>query len=62
MSNPRVAMRHPSTKSTIQAPATAVKIYEASGWEIVPDDSATETPSPAPAPAGKPRTAKEEAK
>lgn len=63
MTDARVTMRHPGTKATIQAPPRGVKIYEASGWEIVKDESATETPTPDPAtPAGKSRAAKEESK
>jgi hypothetical protein len=63
MSIPRVAMRNPKTKAEIQAPATAVQIYERSGWELVKDESAEATPTPDPAPAGKSRTAaKEETK
>lgn len=43
----RVAMAHPDTKARIEAPERAVKIYEASGWEVVKDDkgeSSSSTP------------------
>lgn len=66
MTTERVTMRNTDTKATIQAPATAVKIYERSGWELVKDEDAKADPTPAPdpAPAGKnTRTvAKEESK
>lgn len=64
----RVAMVHPDTKARINAPERAVKTYEASGWQVAPDDTAESSGSPAetgPAPAGKPRKAdqaKEEGK
>jgi hypothetical protein len=65
MSIPRVTMRNATTKAEIQAPETAVKIYEASGWTVVQDKDAKAEPTPAPDPAsaGKSRTtAKEETK
>jgi hypothetical protein len=65
MTTERVTMKNSTTKATIQAPVTAVKIYERSGWELVKDEDAKAEPTPAPdpAPAGKNRTtAKEESK
>lgn len=72
MSNGRVAMTHPGTKARIEAPERAVKIYEASGWEVAKEDaessrtesSGTETGEAGPpkSPARKTGTTKEESK
>lgn len=56
----RVTMKHSGTKAEIQAPVTAVKTYERSGWTLV-EKTATDPPE-TPAPAGKARSAKEESK
>lgn len=53
-------MKHSGTKAEIQAPVTAVKTYERSGWTLV-EKTATDPPE-TPAPAGKARSAKEESK